>query len=94
LRCASSARVGRWASKLSQCIPSKIPSIIAAAEITNADAIHPGYGFLSENSKFSKICQENGIKFIGALPEQIDGMGDKASAKKTMKDAGVPTIPG
>lgn len=72
----------------------KIPNIIAAAEITNADAIHPGYGFLSENSKFSKICQENGIKFIGALPEQIDGMGDKSSAKKTMKDAGVPTIPG
>ena len=72
----------------------KIPNIIAAAEITNADAIHPGYGFLSENSKFSKICQENGIKFIGALPEQIDGMGDKASAKQTMKDAGVPTIPG
>jgi len=72
----------------------KIPNIIAAAEITNADAIHPGYGFLSENAKFSKICQENGIKFIGALPEQIDGMGDKASAKKTMKDAGVPTIPG
>lgn len=72
----------------------KIPNIIAAAEITNADAIHPGYGFLSENSKFSKICQENGIKFIGATPEQIDGMGDKASAKQTMKDAGVPTIPG
>ncbi|MEX2597239.1 MAG: acetyl-CoA carboxylase biotin carboxylase subunit [Salibacteraceae bacterium] len=72
----------------------RIPNIIAAAEITNSDAIHPGYGFLSENSKFSKICQENGIKFIGALPEQIDGMGDKASAKKTMKDAGVPTIPG
>ena len=60
----------------------KIPNIIAAAEITNADAIHPGYGFLSENSKFSKICQENGIKFIGALPEQIDGMGDKATEKK------------
>jgi acetyl-CoA carboxylase biotin carboxylase subunit len=72
----------------------KIPSIIAAAEITNSDAIHPGYGFLSENSKFSKICQENGIKFIGATPEQIDGMGDKASAKQTMNDAGVPTIPG
>jgi len=72
----------------------KIPNIIAAAEITNADAIHPGYGFLSENSKFSKICQENGIKFIGALPEQIDGMGDKASAKKTMREAGVPCIPG
>lgn len=72
----------------------KIPNIIAAAEITNADAIHPGYGFLSENAKFSKICQENGIKFIGALPEQIEGMGDKASAKKTMNDAGVPCIPG
>ncbi len=72
----------------------KIPNIIAAAEITNSDAIHPGYGFLSENAKFSKICQENGIKFIGALPEQIEGMGDKSSAKKTMIDAGVPTIPG
>ncbi len=72
----------------------KIPNIIAAAEITNADAIHPGYGFLSENAKFSKICQENNIKFIGALPEQIEGMGDKASAKRTMIDAGVPTIPG
>ena len=72
----------------------RIPNIIAAAEITNSDAIHPGYGFLSENAKFSKICQENGIKFIGALPEQIEGMGDKSSAKKTMQDAGVPTIPG
>jgi acetyl-CoA carboxylase, biotin carboxylase subunit len=71
-----------------------MPSIIAAAEITNADAIHPGYGFLSENAKFSKVCQENGIKFIGALPDQIDGMGDKSSAKATMKKAGVPTIPG
>ena len=71
-----------------------MPSIIAAAEITNADAIHPGYGFLSENAKFSKVCQENGIKFIGALPEQIEGMGDKASAKATMRKAGVPTIPG
>jgi acetyl-CoA carboxylase biotin carboxylase subunit len=71
-----------------------IPSIIAAAEITNADAIHPGYGFLSENAKFSKICAEHGIKFIGASPEQINGMGDKASAKDTMKKAGVPTIPG
>jgi len=71
-----------------------IPSIIAAAEITNADAIHPGYGFLSENAKFSKICTEHGIKFIGASPEQINGMGDKASAKDTMKKAGVPTIPG
>ena len=69
-------------------------SIIAAAEITNSDAIHPGYGFLSENSKFSNICREHGIKFIGASPEMIDAMGDKASAKETMKNAGVPTIPG
>ncbi len=72
----------------------KISSIIAAAEITNADAIHPGYGFLSENSKFSKICQEHGVKFIGASPEMIDRMGDKASAKATMKAAGVPCVPG
>jgi acetyl-CoA carboxylase, biotin carboxylase subunit len=71
-----------------------IPNIIAAAEITNADAIHPGYGFLSENEKFSKVCQESGIKFIGATPEQIAGMGDKASAKATMIKAGVPCIPG
>jgi len=72
----------------------KIPNIIAAAEITNSDAIHPGYGFLAENANFSKICSENNIKFIGASPEMIDGMGDKASAKETMKKAGVPTIPG
>ena len=72
----------------------KIPNIIAAAEITNADAIHPGYGFLSENSKFSRICAEHDIKFIGATGDQIDKMGDKASAKATMKKAGVPTIPG
>ena len=72
----------------------KIPNIIAAAEITNSDAIHPGYGFLAENSNFSKICEENKIKFIGASPKMIDGMGDKASAKETMKKAGVPTIPG
>lgn len=72
----------------------KISNIIAAAEITNADAIHPGYGFLAENAKFSKICAEHGIKFIGASAEMIDRMGDKASAKATMKEAGVPTIPG
>ena len=72
----------------------KISNIIAAAEITNADAIHPGYGFLSENSKFSKICEEHNIKFIGASPDMIDRMGDKAAAKATMKAAGVPTIPG
>jgi len=71
-----------------------IPSIISAAEITNADAIHPGYGFLSENAKFSGICAEHDIKFIGATPHQINAMGDKASAKETMNKAGVPTIPG
>lgn len=72
----------------------KIPNIIAAAEITNADAIHPGYGFLSENSKFSRICAEHDIKFIGASGDQIDRMGDKATAKTTMKEAGVPCVPG
>jgi acetyl-CoA carboxylase, biotin carboxylase subunit len=72
----------------------KMSNIIAAAEITNADAIHPGYGFLSENAKFSKICQENNIKFIGASPDMIDKMGDKATAKATMKAAGVPCVPG
>mgnify|MGYP000566090578 CR=1 FL=1 len=71
-----------------------IPRIIAAAEITNADAIHPGYGFLSENAKFSKICQDHDIKFIGATPEQITSMGDKATAKSTMIEAGVPCVPG
>ena len=72
----------------------KMSNIIAAAEITNADAIHPGYGFLSENAKFSKICHEHNIKFIGASPDMIDKMGDKASAKATMKAAGVPCVPG
>jgi acetyl-CoA carboxylase, biotin carboxylase subunit len=72
----------------------KMANIIAAAEITNADAIHPGYGFLSENAKFSKMCAEHQIKFIGASCEMINQMGDKASAKATMKAAGVPTIPG
>ena len=72
----------------------KIPNIIAAAEITNADAIHPGYGFLAENANFSKICLENGIKFIGASPEMIEKMGNKSSAKETMKKAGISTIPG
>jgi acetyl-CoA carboxylase biotin carboxylase subunit len=72
----------------------KVSNLIAAAEITNADAIHPGYGFLSENARFSKICDEHKIKFIGASPEMIEQMGDKATAKSTMKSAGVPTIPG
>ncbi|MDK2771430.1 MAG: acetyl-CoA carboxylase biotin carboxylase subunit [Flavobacterium sp.] len=72
----------------------KMSNIIAAAEITNADAIHPGYGFLSENAKFSKICEEHGIKFIGASPEMIEKMGDKATAKATMEAAGVPCVPG
>lgn len=72
----------------------KISNIIAAAEITNADAIHPGYGFLSENAKFSKICEEHNIKFIGASPDMIGRMGDKAMAKTTMIAAGVPCVPG
>ena len=72
----------------------KISNIIAAAEITNADAIHPGYGFLSENAKFSKICSEHKIKFIGPSPEMIEKMGDKATAVSTMNMAKVPTIPG
>jgi len=71
-----------------------IPRIIAAAEITNADAIHPGYGFLAENAQFSEICQSSGIKFIGPKPEMITAMGDKASAKETMRKAGVPVVPG
>ncbi len=71
-----------------------IQNLIAAAEITNADAIHPGYGFLSENAEFSRICEEYNIKFIGASPDMINRMGDKATAKDTMKKAGVPTIPG
>ena len=72
----------------------KISNIIAAAEITNADAIHPGYGFLSENAKFSKLCEEHNIKFIGASEDMINRMGDKAMAKTTMIEAGVPCVPG
>ena len=71
-----------------------IPRIIAAGEITNSDAIHPGNGFLSESAEFSQICSENGFSFIGPGPEMIKSMGDKATAKKTMKSAGVPVIPG
>lgn len=71
-----------------------IPHIIAAAEITNADAIHPGYGFLSENAKFSETCANNDIKFIGAPAETINNMGNKSRAKETMKKAGVPVVPG
>lgn len=71
-----------------------IPHIMAAAEITNADAIHPGYGFLAENAKFAEICNESGIKFIGPLPDQIRSMGDKITAKETMIKAGVPVVPG
>ena len=71
-----------------------IPHIMAAAEITNADAIHPGYGFLAENSKFAKICADHGIKFIGPTPEMINSMGDKVTAKETMIKAGVPVVPG
>ena len=71
-----------------------IPHIMAAAEITNADAIHPGYGFLAENAKFSQICQDHNIKFIGPTPDMINKMGDKITAKETMIKAGVPVIPG
>jgi acetyl-CoA carboxylase, biotin carboxylase subunit len=71
-----------------------IPHLMAAAEITNADAIHPGYGFLAENSKFAQICLEHGIKFIGPTPDMINAMGDKITAKETMIKAGVPVVPG
>ena len=71
-----------------------IPRIIAAGEITGADAIHPGYGFLSESAQFSKICEENGFSFLGPSPDIIDSMGNKAKAKQTMESAGVPVVPG
>lgn len=71
-----------------------IPRIMAAVEITNADAIHPGYGFLAENAKFAEICQQYGVKFIGPTPEMIQKMGDKVTAKETMIKAGVPVVPG
>jgi acetyl-CoA carboxylase biotin carboxylase subunit len=71
-----------------------IPHLMAAAEITNADAIHPGYGFLAENARFAEICGESGIKFIGPTPDQIRAMGDKITAKETMIRAGVPVVPG
>ena len=71
-----------------------IPAIIAAAEITNADAIHPGYGFLAENERFASIVEEHGLAFIGPTPEHIGMMGDKIRAKETMKKAGVPVVPG
>lgn len=83
--------IGPPASRLSYL---SIQNIISAAEVTGADAIHPGYGFLSENAEFSQICADYGIKFIGATAEQINGMGDKATAKATMRSAGVPVIPG
>jgi acetyl-CoA carboxylase biotin carboxylase subunit len=83
--------IGPPISKLSYL---NTPHIIAAAELTNAQAIHPGYGFLSENATFARVCQEHGIKFIGPSPEAINKMGDKATAKETMQQAGVPTIPG
>lgn len=72
----------------------KIPALMAAAEVTGADAIHPGYGFLAENAEFSEICEQSGIKFIGPSPDMINKMGDKAFAKETMKSVGVPVVPG
>jgi len=71
-----------------------IPRILAAAEITGADAIHPGYGFLAENAEFSEICERSGITFIGPTPQQIRMMGDKATARRTMREVGVPIVPG
>src|SRR5215217_9527085 len=71
-----------------------IPHLMAACEITNADAIHPGYGFLAENAKFAQICTDHGIKFIGPTPDMITSMGDKITAKETMIAAGVPVVPG
>src|SRR6478735_3738101 len=71
-----------------------IPHLMSAAEITNADAIHPGYGFLAENAKFAKICTDHQIKFIGPTPDMINSMGDKITAKNTMIKAGVPVVPG
>ncbi len=71
-----------------------IPHLMAAMEITNADAVHPGYGFLAENARFAEICGEHGVKFIGPTPDQIRSMGDKITAKETMIKAGVPVVPG
>src|SRR5947209_5015300 len=71
-----------------------IPRLIAAAEVTGAEAIHPGYGFLAENAEFSEICERSGIVFIGPKPAQIRAMGDKATARRTMIEHGVPTVPG
>lgn len=83
--------IGKAPSNESYLITQRI---IAAAEITNADAIHPGYGFLSENARFAQLCAEHDIKFIGPTPETITKMGDKATAKSTMEKAGVPCVPG
>ena len=71
-----------------------IPRIISAAEVTGAEAIHPGYGFLAENAEFSEICQRSDIVFVGPSADQIRSMGDKATARRTMMDLGVPTVPG
>ena len=83
--------IGPPPSKESYLRPDRI---IAAAEVTGADAIHPGYGFLAENADFSAICADHDIKFIGPLPETIALMGDKSRAKATMRAAGVPVVPG
>ena len=83
--------VGPASSKLSYL---NIPSIIAAAQITNADAIHPGYGYFSENDTFAEICEDAGLVFIGPKADSIKKMGNKSVAKETMRQAGVPVIPG
>src|SRR5882724_1142726 len=71
-----------------------IPSVISAAEITNVDAIHPGYGFLSENADFAEVCETSGLRFIGPKPEVIRRMGLKQEARTAMEEAGVPILPG
>jgi len=71
-----------------------IANILAVAELTNCDAIHPGYGFLAENATFAQVCTDAGFKFIGPTAEQINKMGDKSTARKTMIEAGIPVIPG
>src|ERR1700678_774381 len=92
VRCADEAVcIGKPASIDSYL---NIPHIMAAADITNADAIHPGYGFLAENARFAEICGEHEIKFIGPTPGMISAMGDKITAKETMIKAGVPGVPG
>src|SRR4026207_2375987 len=92
VRCAAGARGIRGPPSAESYL--NIPSIISAAEITNVDAVHPGYGFLAESATFAKICEDCNIKFIGPRPDVIAMMGDKVEARRTMQAAGVPILPG